>query len=182
MNCRDAENQIIASRDTPLGAADAAVLEQHLAECHHCRSLSAQLKEAAKTWQERDASVAVPNALNEWHAVRRRIRNPASRTVGGELPSWNRLLRWALPIAAAFAIMINFLPESPPSSSRVPIASDAAVVAHHDWSEFDDHFTHVAHAEYVETDNEDISPFVYVDEESGWLIVWASEVPDHPSI
>ena len=42
--------------------------------------------------------------------------------------------------------------------------------------------TYEARAEYVETEDEEISPFVFVDEESGWLIVWASEDPETPSI
>lgn len=179
MNCQHAESQIFAARDAPLGAADAALLEQHLAECPHCRSLADQLAAAAAVWQKNDAKVTPPEPLPEWHAVRRRIResDTHSRTTG--LPSWRRLIRRALPLAAALAIAVNYwkptiIPEAVPPSSQV--------VQHDDWVEMHEHFAFVAHAEYVETEDEEISPFVYVDEESGWLIVWATDVTDTPSI
>ncbi len=178
MNCHDAENQLIASRDAPLGAADAASLEQHLQECPHCQTLSAQLEEAVATWKKRDETVPVPDVVTEWHAVRRRIRSNDTVPAKGGLPTWSQLLKLAVPMAAAFAIAINFWPEPKP----VPSIMGPSVVAQHDWSDIHDHFTYVAHAEYVETEDEDVSPFVYVDEESGWLIVWASEVTDQPSI
>ncbi len=80
------------------------------------------------------------------------------------------------------------LPQNP-RRTVYPLGPDCCVspslessVAQADWSYFDDHFTLYAQAEYVETENEYISPFVYVDEESGWLIVWASDVDETPSI
>lgn len=178
MNCQDAESQIFAARDAPLGAADAAVLAQHLQECAHCRRIADGLTQATQAWQSQDQAVIIPDARQEWHAVRRRIRQaPGEATHAGGLPSWNRLLRFALPIAgaAAVAIGISTRYDAPPEPALEP------VLASHDWSHFEDHFTNYAHAEYVETDNIDVSPFVYVDEESGWLIVWASDDPDAPS-
>ena len=179
MNCQDAESQIFAARDAPLGAADAASLEQHLAECPHCRRVSEGLTAAADAWQQAEQKIAVPDAQQEWHAVRRRIRNgPTTESAKDGLPSWPRLLRFALPLAGACAIAISL-------STRLaePVAAPLeSSVAQADWSYFDDHFTLYAQAEYVETENEYISPFVYVDEESGWLIVWASDVDETPSI
>ncbi len=179
MNCRDAESQIFAARDAELGAADAAVLEQHLAECPHCRRLAEGLETASQSWRERDTRVAMPNPVQEWHAVRRRIRQAEkspSRTTG--LPSWNHLLRLAVPLAAVFAIVIGITNRIQPPA--VPTVTEP-VVAQVDWSHFEEHFV-LAHAEYVETENEDVSPFVYLDEESGWLIVWATDPIEHPSI
>lgn len=179
MNCRDAETKILASRDAPLGTADEAILAQHLQECPQCQVLSEQLAAAVDSWRETDARVEVPDPTTEWHAVRRRIRAGETKTrTGGGLPSWDRLLRVALPMAAALAIAINFWPEttSPDSPLETPLLAQSG------WDEFHDHFTYEAHAEYVETEDVEISPFVYVDEESGWLIVWASEDPETPSI
>ena len=179
MNCQAAESQIFAARDAPLGAADAASLEQHISECPHCRRISEGLTAAASAWQQHDQKIAGPNAQQEWHAVRRRIRNsPSAQSASGGLPSWPRLLRFALPIAGAGAIVIGL-------STRLtePEAEPTEIsVAQADWSYFDDHFTLYAQAEHVETENEYISPFVYVDEESGWLIVWASDATETPSI
>lgn len=178
MNCQDAESQILAARDAPLGAADAAVLAQHLQECASCRRLADGLTHAAEAWREKDQAIAIPDARREWHAVRRRIRQTsASPTPAQGLPSWNRLLRLALPVAgaAAVAIGISIRQAAPPEPSLEPILASA------DWSHLEEHFTNYARAEYVETDNIDVSPFVYVDEESGWLIVWASDDPTAPS-
>ncbi|MBT5901853.1 MAG: hypothetical protein HOH58_07065 [Opitutaceae bacterium] len=180
MNCRDAETKILASRDAPLGAADEAILAQHLQECPQCQVLTAQLTAAVDSWRARHAQVEVPDPTTEWHAVRRRIRSGEAKTVGGGLPSWSRLLRVALPMTAAFAIAINFWPA--PTSPDSPL--DGPLLAHREsgWDEMHEHFTYEAHAEFVETEDQEVSPFVYVDEESGWLIVWASEVPETPSI
>jgi anti-sigma factor RsiW len=178
MNCRDAETQIFAARDAPLGVAAAAELEQHLSSCSRCRQLSAGLAAAAESWREADAAAAIPDARQAWLAVRRRIRNsPTKHSAAGQLPSWNRLLRFALPLAGACAIAVGL-------STRLDVRNDAPsdpVVAQVDWSYFEDHSSGSAQAEYVMTDDEDVSPFVYVDEESGWLIVWASDAPDTPS-
>ena len=178
MNCRDAETQILAARDTPLGAADAAILAQHLQECPQCHVLTDQLAAATKAWRVADNQVATPDATTEWHAVRRRIRAGETVKTSGSLPSWSRLLRTALPIAAALAIAINFWPKATAPESPI----EAPLLAQKDWADLHDHFTFVAHAEYVETEDEEISPFVYVDEESGWLIVWATDVTENPSI
>ena len=181
MNCRDAETKILASRDAPLGAADEAILAQHLQECPQCQVLSEQLAAAVDSWRETDAQVETPNPTTEWHTVRRRIRSGETQTTtDGGLPSWSRLLRVALPMAATFAIAINFWPV--PTSPDSPLESQLLAHSEGGWDEFHDHFTYEARAEYVETEDEEISPFVFVDEESGWLIVWASEDPETPSI
>ena len=180
MNCRDAETKILASRDAPLGAADEAILAQHLQECPQCQVLAEQLTAAMDSWRETDAQVEVPNPITEWHAVRRRIRSGETKTVAGGLPSWSRLLRVALPMATAFAIAINFW--SAPTAPESPLEGPLLTHRESGWDGMHDHFTYEARAEFVETEDEEISTFVYVDEESGWLIVWASEDPDHPSI
>ena len=178
MNCRDAESQIFAARDAKLGAADAAILEQHLAECPHCRRLAEGLEAAGTAWRNRDAAVAIPDAAREWHAVRRRIRGADSSPAAQGLPTWGRLLRFALPVAGAAAVLIGISTRVTPPTE--PSFQEPAI-AHADWSHFEEHFVLAAHAEYVETDNEESSPFVYLDEESGWLIVWASDPVDSPS-
>ena len=178
MNCQDAESQIFAARDTPLGAADAAVLKQHLQECTHCRRLAENLESAAAAWRQKDQSVTPPDAQQEWHAVRRRIRSGEGAPLASTgLPSWGRLLRLAVPLAAAFAVAIGISTRS----IHQPISLPTTTIASVDWSHFDDHFNNYARVEYIETDNIDVSPYVYVDEESGWLIVWASDAPDQPS-
>lgn len=182
MNRRDAESLIFAARDAELSAADAARLEQYLAEHPNDRKLAADYETVVQAWRQADQQVAVPNPTTEWHAIRRRIRNSDTKTSasGGGLPSWSRLLRFATPLAAAAALVIALLPD--PETSAPATISGPTSIAQVDWSDFEEHFVLAAHAEYVETDNVESSPFVYLDEESGWLIVWASDVPENPSI
>jgi len=184
MNRQDAESLIFAARDAALSAADAARLERYLAEHPEDRQLAVDFETVAQAWRQTDAHVNVPPTTTEWHAIRRRIRSgvTVSAAPSSGLPSWNRLLRFATPLAAATALVIALLPEpEPPAPADVaPLASPS--VAQADWSHFEEHFVLAAHAEYVETDDVESSPFVYLDEESGWLIVWASDAPEHPSI
>jgi anti-sigma factor RsiW len=178
MNCRDAETRILAARDAAPSADEAAALASHLAACPRCQRLADDWEAARAAWRERDQNVVVPDAQHEWHAVRRRIRNSDTEETPAALHlAWSRLLRVALPVAAAAAVIFGVSTRwaQPPTPFTEP------AVAQVDWSDFEDHFAFAAHAEYVETDNADASPFVYLDEESGWLVVWASDTTDNSS-
>lgn len=202
VNCRTAHAQLAAAADVPPDAAAAAALQAHLDSCPHCRHLPAQLAAATAAWRETAARVSVPDARAEWHAVRRILRQAGPAADRGRSPltlTWARALRWAAPFTAVAAIALlvrTGLPPSPEPSATVlaattnPVTPSAKLAAAEapasgstddPWREFENHFAFVAHAEYVETDNEDASPFVYVDDESGWLIVWASAPPDAAS-
>ncbi len=191
MNCRQAQDLLFAARDETEGSSPPAELADHLASCPDCLRLQAGLTAAIDTWKKEAATVQVPDPQTEWHAVRRRLR----QEVGAPRPlsAWVRLLRIAAPLTAVAAVaLVIWQARSPTSSQDVdstatsPLASTAVATApatsHEAWPELEQHFAFTAHAEYVETDNEEASPFVYVDDESGWLIVWASDPPDGASI
>ena len=181
MNCRHAQDQLLVARDAPLGAREAAELARHVATCAQCRAVKNGIEAAVAAWRETDANVTVPDPQTEWHAVRRKLRQAPANPV--RVPDWSRLLRLAAPLTAvaAIALIVWQTHEPGPETLEAPTA-----IAAHDpdetWSEMEQHFAFVAHAEYVETANEEASPFVYVDDESGWLIVWASDPPDAASI
>ncbi len=193
MNCRDAQEELLAPRDTPLGAAGSSALRAHLTECAACRALQNQLLHATAAWRETDAQVKVPDAQSEWLAARRRLRQADDNSLSSAYGWWQRALQVAAPITAAAAIAFVFWgtrqdsPEAPienPALARSSGATEGTEVdpTEDPWAEFADHFAYASNVEYVETENEDASPFVYVDDESGWLIVWASAPPENASI
>ncbi len=185
MNCRQIQDHLFADRDeTSVSAAAAREVADHLASCPECRSLQEGLTKSLHDWQREVGDVPIPDPQTEWHAVRRKIRQGE----GAATPAaaWAGLLRIAAPLTAVAAIALVVWQARPPALGPTPV-EPATTVAQTDsfdgtWPEMDQHFAFTAHAEYVETDNEDASPFVYVDDESGWLIVWASDPPDEASI
>jgi predicted anti-sigma-YlaC factor YlaD len=176
MHCRAAQSQIFAARDTPLGAAAAEALAAHLASCPACQLLQSQLAAAATAWQESDARVVVPNAETEWHAVRRKLRHLEAKPTPAF--AWARLLRIGASLTAVAAITLLVRSHLEPAAGPTETTVTSQTVALNDdgpWGDFEDHYASTARAEYVETEDEEASPFVYVDDESGWLIVWATD-------
>lgn|GEM_PF-495769 len=184
MNCRQAQDELLAARDISHGAAGSGALTAHVQGCSDCQAIQQQLLAATAAWQETEANITIPDAQQEWHAVRRRLRRDQS--TGKATAWWRRPLPYAAPLAAAAAVaLVIWTGREPPSSNGVGAPEPTSEIAQIDddlWAEFADHFAYAANVEYVETDNEDASPFVYVDDESGWLIVWASEPSDEVSI
>jgi hypothetical protein len=159
MNCHEAQQQIFAERDGVQDQKLHAGLVAHVAHCADCHRIQNDLTSALALWRAQVEAVAVPDAEREWHAVRRRIR-------GGEaaaMPAGSRrnLFAWlAVPLTAAAAVAVAlFVPQQSPGSR-------GAAVPH----------TDVARANSVTVPGKNASTTVYVDEKSGWLIVWASDV------
>lgn len=155
MNCRDAQNRILADRADAGDAAGHGALAAHLATCAGCRQVQADLAHALAAWQSDTASVTVPDVDREWQAVRRQIRG--GETGAARTPRSPRsLLAWlALPLGAAAA------------------AALALFISPGTRSYFDP--PPVAQVDSVETPGNNASTLVFVDEKSGWLIVWASD-------
>lgn len=156
MNCREAQSQILTP---PEGASDpsrSALLEGHLAHCAGCRQVRDNLTAALTTWRADVARAVVPDAEKEWHAVRRRIRGGAET---GQRPARSRwtFFTWvALPLgAAAAAAVALFVAPQFQSGTLSPAA--------------------IAHVDSVEAPGNNASTLVFVDDKSGWLIVWASD-------
>lgn len=138
-------------------------LEAHVAQCAACRRIQDDLAATFTAWRRDAASTAVPDAEREWHAVRRRIRAGDESAIAGSRPSrnWFAWLGWPLGAVAAAAVAIIVSRPQP----LFPTPADGVPA-----------FT--ARADFVEAPGNNASTMVFVDEKSGWLIVWASDAAD----
>ncbi|MBL9210668.1 MAG: zf-HC2 domain-containing protein [Opitutaceae bacterium] len=153
MNCREAQHRILTERDGALDEPSRAALAGHLADCAGCRRVQDDLTAALSAWRTEVANVTVPDAEREWHAVRRRIRGGET---GADRPARSRrsLFTWiALPLGAAAAAALALYVSPSPRFDPAPIA----------------------HVDSVEAPGNNASTMVFVDDKSGWLIVWASD-------
>lgn len=161
MNCHEAQNALFADRDDPLAASQQAALETHLATCGECKRVRQGLEATFSSWRHQNATTPIPDAQREWHAVRRRIRG-GSDVSGQEATRRPRrgLFAWvALPVSAAAAALAVALYVGPFTlKSPEPSASLAQTAR-------------VSPA----TSEAAASNMVFVDDKSGWLVVWSSE-------
>ena len=150
MNCSTVEPLLLAERDGALSASQRAVLAQHVAVCPTCRQLQHDLGLALDTWKTAVAAMAVPDAPTAWALLQPRLTAKKS----APRRKLATVIWLSAPLAAAAALAFVFYPATP-SVSMHP-SSPA-----------------LARAEYVEAGNANASTMVYVDKESGWLVVWA---------
>jgi anti-sigma factor RsiW len=158
MNCRDIKPLLYAERDGALISDQRAALDQHVAACPACQQAREAIARAMDTFRAGAVSGTVPDADEEWQRLRPQLsaRPHKSRTkiklapviwIGGSL-------------AAAAAVVFAFVGLRPPAkTSATPIAPPPEV----------------AQAEYVEPGDAKASTMVYVDKDSGWLVVWATD-------
>jgi predicted anti-sigma-YlaC factor YlaD len=154
MNCREVQSELFAETEgTPANPRRAAV-EAHVAHCAACRRVRDDLTAALAAWRSDVAQIEVPDAEREWHAVRRRIRGGDAR------PSRSRwdLGAWiGLPLATAAAVALVMVSPAPRETGLdIPVGE-------------------VARAENIEAPGNNAATMVFVDDKSGWLIVWASD-------
>ena len=153
MDCNETERLISADRDGALTESQRSVLEAHLGSCARCRQFRANLAAAAAAWKSSNQSAKTSDVDREWFAIRRRIRHLEESDSVSPVRRW-RQARWlSLPIGAAAALLAAalFLTDPEPKPPSVVFAA----------------------AEYVEVEDESASVVVFVDEESGWLVVWS---------
>jgi predicted anti-sigma-YlaC factor YlaD len=149
MNCRSAQPLLSAERDGALAFRERADLEAHVAGCAECRRFQATLAATGEQLRAAAARVVVPDEVRAWQDIQREIRLSKPEAAR---PWWN-VVRWAVPLTGVAALaMVAFI--SP------------------DLTDDDDAMPTVARAEYVEVGG-DASSMVYVDDKSGWLVVWA---------
>jgi anti-sigma factor RsiW len=155
--CRQIHRLLLAEPDGTLGSDEQAHLAAHLAVCPACRRQKAVLSQTPALFREADASVTVPDPAAEWRDVRARLHShaPAERSLS------RRMMPWGLTLAAGAAACLAFVVWRGPS----PVSAGPSTLAR---------------AEYVQAEGSD-STLVYVDEESGWLIVWADRRPGDPT-
>jgi hypothetical protein len=161
VNCREVQHQLFADRDGALEETQRAALDGHVAQCADCRRIRDDLVFAFATWQTEQSRVVVPDAEREWHAVRRRIRGGA--TVGSPPRRASRSwLGWlAVPVgaAAALALTLSITRQTPAPMVHAKPA------------------TQTARANSIQVPGNSASTMVFVDDKSGWLIVWATDNP-----
>ncbi len=150
---REAEALLFAERDRPLIEAERRQLEQLLAAHPELRETRATLAAAAEAWRARTAAAPTPDSLRAWQDLQRTLRETKAAP---PQKRWPALLAWsALPLAAAVLVLIFS-----PFNSNVPSAPASS--------------TQLARADFVEAGDATAATVVYVDQQSGWLIVWAS--------
>jgi len=155
MNCRSAQRLLSAERDGALATSERTDLEAHLVACGSCRQFRAIIGDAAGAWRASTTQVRVPDAEQTWQAIRREIREGDSRVAR---PAPNPF-RWLLPVgagAALAAVIVMVAPQWRQGSALTPQA----------------HEREVARVDFVEVPDGG-SSMVYVDDKSGWLVVWA---------
>lgn len=150
--CRTIESLLLSEPDGGLTVNELAELEAHCAACASCGRQRRLLSAASAAMRKASLEAAVPSASAEWTTLQDRIhaRRPANSP---RISSpW---FRWGVPAlslgaAAALALVLHFRTPASSMNSRGPLA----------------------HADFVQADGA-TSTLVYVDPESGWLIVWA---------
>lgn len=157
MNCRDIEPLLLAERDGVLTSEQHTALAGHVAACPACRQFRAALTETALFLKTDAANVPVPDADQAWRELRPQLAGEKAR------PAKKRPLApviwFGSTLAAAAALTFAFLSRQPQPMPTVILDNDV-----------------VAEAEFVEAGDINASMMVYVDTESGWLVVWATEV------
>jgi predicted anti-sigma-YlaC factor YlaD len=158
MNCHAAQRLLSAERDGALASSERASLDAHVAECGECRQMRTAIAAAVESLRAASAQIAVPDADRAWQDIRRAIRTtaPAGSRERGAFP------RWTLPltVAAALALAATLAPRWLGN----PVPTNTARLE-------------VARADFVETAT-NTSSMVYVDDKSGWLVVWAVDDKD----
>lgn len=151
MNCREAEHQIFAERDGALDETRRAALATHLAQCPGCQRMRENLATALDALRTHSQQVRVPDAELEWQKLRREIRGSAGSKSAMAEKRRSPLAWLGLPLAAAAAIAItlSLRPVSDPAASGEQART-------------------IAKAEAPST-------VVFVDDQSGYLFVWADE-------
>lgn len=158
MNCRSAQRLLSAERDGALAPTERAALDAHLEACADCRRFRAAVAGAAEAWRTSVASVPVPDIERAWQAIRRELRS-GGVPAGGEARPTPWFSRWVLPIGAAAAVAVVAIVVAP-RWGQAPVPEATAP-------------REMARAEFVEVPGNASSSMVYVDDKSGWLVVWA---------
>ena len=155
MNCREVQSELFAETEVTPANPRRAGVEAHVAHCAACRRVRDDLTAALAAWRSDISKVTVPDAELEWHAVRRRIRGGGGEPSVRSRRSWTSWL--GLPLATAAAVVLLMVaPASRAPRLEIPVGE-------------------VARAENIEAPGNDASTMVFVDDKSGWLIVWASD-------
>jgi predicted anti-sigma-YlaC factor YlaD len=155
MKCSAVQPLLSAAHDGALAEQERLAVEQHLAGCAACRQLAAEMVSVSEAYRADAARVSVPDADEEWRLLQARLNAPtrASRRRVAPVVAWI-----GLPLAAAAAVAFTFFAERAPVAA--PLATQVAA-------------TEFARADFVDVAERDATPVVFLDKESGVLVVWS---------
>lgn len=159
MNCHDAAPLISAARDGALDETQQAAFARHIAGCQACQAWQAELARTMADYRADSACVAVPDVNEEWRLLQARLRAPQRNRTRRLAP-----ITWiGLPMAAAAAIAFAFFVGQP-----TPLNENSVSAENGDF----------ARADFVDVAGREATPVVFLDKESGVLVVWAVEDKD----
>jgi|UniRef100_UPI00404B735C hypothetical protein len=160
MTCKATEILLLRDMDNNVSIAERAELEGHLASCPACRSFDSALHAVSSSVCAEIKSIDIPDADQVWSEIQARMDSP-SPIPNKQVRLFPSRLWWSVPLAAAAALAFVFI--TPSSESN---ATDSNVAVNSERI--------ITQADYVESGDPNASTMVYVDKESGWLVVWAS--------
>lgn len=149
MNCKQAQEWISREMDGELHTVDQIVLEKHLMQCPACKKVKEHWMSASQLLKQ-TADVKIPDATDVWAEIRSQIEKE-KLTSRNTLFPFPALLKWTSAAAAIIAVTLGIRFMTPEPAEIFAFQNEV---------------------EFVETDLSDSSPVVYIDEESGWAIVW----------
>ncbi len=165
MNCRDNESLILAERDGALTKNQLANLSDHVAACPACHQLQASLTAALDAYRAEVAALKVPDADEAWRDLKANLHGVEGKS--SRKRPLAPIIWFGAPLAAAAALAFAFFAIRPTPS--VTTAEAAFNAPPYDPST-------IAGADFVEAGDPNASTLVYVDKDSGWLVVWATDV------
>jgi anti-sigma factor RsiW len=161
MKCRDIEPLLLAERDGVLTPKQHAELAAHVAGCPACRRARLNYGDAVTFLKTDAANVAVPDADKEWRTIRAQLHGETAKPVRKRPLA--PIIWFSAPLAAAAALAFAFFVTKSPVPQTPSLTTPQAPA------------TEVARADFVEAGDANASTMVYVDKDSGWLVVWATE-------
>jgi anti-sigma factor RsiW len=162
VNCRDSESLILAERDGRLTTDQLAALSDHVAACAACRELRARLATATDAYHRGLNAVEAPDAAEAWRELQGRLHRKQRPLAP--------MIWFGVPLAAAAAAAFALFVTRPAAPAPAPAAPMAATVPYDS--------SVIAGADFVEAGDPNASTLVFVDKESGWLVVWAADPGD----
>ena len=167
MNCRDIESLILTERDGTLTEAQLASLSVHVASCPTCAEFRSDLSATISDYKAVAARIKIPDVDEAWLDLRVRLQEEKSNSPRKRPAA--PVLWLAVPLAVAAAIALAFFVNRPARPTPTPSAEVAFTPPPYDPST-------IAGADFVEAGDPNASTLVYVDKDSGWLVVWATDV------
>jgi len=158
MNCHTAQDQLLRAADGGLAATQQTALNAHVESCATCQHYAESLNSLPKLLRHDAESVPVPDADQMWSDVSSRLNAPEMQKSKSRKIA--PIIWLTAPLAAAAALLFAFLPQQ--NDEAAPAIAGANIVQ----------------VDYVEIEDPDSTAMIYVDKESGWLVVWA----DDPSV